>query len=123
MISISLLDELKRPQTTTEIITKLYNQFGVRGLFTGLVPRVVKVAPACAIMIATFEYGKILFNRLDNFDSDFDEPPSLLNKEPSVNSTSSSSSSNLIPNVSKLKDGNVMNPGIYSVQSNQSEVL
>lgn len=48
-------------------MTKLYSQYGVRGLFTGLVPRVIKVAPACAIMIATFEYGKIAFNRLANF--------------------------------------------------------
>lgn len=36
-------------------------QNGVRGLFTGLIPRVIKVAPACAIMIATFEHGKRFF--------------------------------------------------------------
>lgn len=29
-----------------------------------MVPRLVKVAPACAIMIATFENGKVFFNRL-----------------------------------------------------------
>ncbi|XP_044761714.1 solute carrier family 25 member 40-like [Coccinella septempunctata] len=37
---------------------------GFRGLFAGLFPRVVKVAPSCAIMISSFEYGKIFFNRL-----------------------------------------------------------
>ncbi|XP_045460438.1 solute carrier family 25 member 40-like isoform X2 [Harmonia axyridis] len=37
---------------------------GVRGLFAGLFPRVIKVAPSCAIMISSFEYGKIFFNRL-----------------------------------------------------------
>lgn len=37
---------------------------GFRGLYAGLFPRVVKVAPSCAIMISSFEYGKIFFNRL-----------------------------------------------------------
>jgi solute carrier family 25 protein 39/40 len=30
-------------------------------LFPGLVPRLVKVAPACAIMISSYEYGKRFF--------------------------------------------------------------
>jgi len=30
---------------------------------TGLVPRVVKVAPACAVMISTYEYGKTAFSK------------------------------------------------------------
>ncbi|XP_053981330.1 probable mitochondrial glutathione transporter SLC25A40 isoform X1 [Hylaeus volcanicus] len=46
---------------TWTIIRKIYNQNGIKGLFTGLIPRVVKVAPACAIMIATFEHGKRFF--------------------------------------------------------------
>lgn len=44
------------------IIKKIYQQNGVSGLFTGLIPRLVKVAPACAIMIATFEHGKRFFH-------------------------------------------------------------
>ncbi|XP_059490599.1 probable mitochondrial glutathione transporter SLC25A40 [Neocloeon triangulifer] len=47
--------------STMKVIKKIYSQSGVSGLFTGLVPRLVKVAPACAIMIATFEYGKKWF--------------------------------------------------------------
>ncbi|XP_031829725.1 mitochondrial glutathione transporter SLC25A40 isoform X1 [Nomia melanderi] len=43
------------------IIKKIYTQNGVKGLFTGLIPRIIKVAPACAIMIATFEHGKRFF--------------------------------------------------------------
>ena len=27
----------------------------------GLAPRVIKVAPACAIMISSYEYGKLFF--------------------------------------------------------------
>ncbi|EGF84114.1 hypothetical protein BATDEDRAFT_21867 [Batrachochytrium dendrobatidis JAM81] len=37
-------------------------QSGWRGLFTGLVPRFVKVAPACGIMISSYEFGKRLFS-------------------------------------------------------------
>ncbi|XP_065333400.1 probable mitochondrial glutathione transporter SLC25A40 [Cloeon dipterum] len=47
--------------STLNVIKRIYSQSGVSGLFTGLVPRLVKVAPACAIMIATFEYGKQWF--------------------------------------------------------------
>ncbi|XP_043275994.1 solute carrier family 25 member 40-like [Venturia canescens] len=46
---------------TFDVIKRIYGQNGIRGLFTGLTPRLVKVAPACAIMIATFEHGKRFF--------------------------------------------------------------
>nr|XP_022908740.1 solute carrier family 25 member 40-like [Onthophagus taurus] len=58
-------DSLK-PKSTWQIITHLYREYGYRGLVTGLAPRLIKVAPACAIMIATFEHSKIAFNRLAN---------------------------------------------------------
>lgn len=54
-------DKPGRSSSTWAIIGKIYNQNGIRGLFTGLTPRLVKVAPACAIMIATFEHGKRFF--------------------------------------------------------------
>jgi solute carrier family 25, member 39/40 len=47
--------------STFTVIKRIYTQHGLSGLFTGLVPRLVKVAPACAIMISTFEYGKRWF--------------------------------------------------------------
>lgn len=34
---------------------------GARGLFAGLIPRILKVAPACAIMIASYEHCKRFF--------------------------------------------------------------
>ncbi|XP_011642375.1 LOW QUALITY PROTEIN: solute carrier family 25 member 40-like [Pogonomyrmex barbatus] len=54
-------DKPIRSSTTWTIIQRIYHQNGLKGLFTGLIPRLVKVAPACAIMIATFEHGKRFF--------------------------------------------------------------
>lgn len=54
-------DKPIRSSTTWTIIQRIYSQSGIKGLFTGLTPRLVKVAPACAIMIATFEHGKHFF--------------------------------------------------------------
>ena len=51
------------PKTTFSILHQIWKRNGISGLFTGVVPRVAKVAPACAIMVATFEYGKGFFER------------------------------------------------------------
>ncbi|XP_018562416.1 solute carrier family 25 member 40 isoform X2 [Anoplophora glabripennis] len=55
-------DQPGKSKTTMEIFRDIYRQHGVRGLFAGSVPRLIKVAPACAIMISSFEYGKVFFN-------------------------------------------------------------
>ena len=47
--------------STWNMLRHLWAAEGVRGLFAGLVPRVIKVAPACAVMITTYEYGKLWF--------------------------------------------------------------
>jgi solute carrier family 25 protein 39/40 len=46
---------------TTRVLRKIYKQSGVPGLFSGIVPRVIKVAPSCAIMISCYEFGKQFF--------------------------------------------------------------
>lgn len=51
------------PSKTSDILNKIYRERGFRGLFTGIVPRVIKVAPACAIMISTYEFGKAFFKQ------------------------------------------------------------
>ncbi|XP_017856576.1 PREDICTED: solute carrier family 25 member 40 [Drosophila arizonae] len=48
-------------QSTYSRLAGIYRLFGLRGLFAGYVPRLCKVAPACAIMISTFEYSKQYF--------------------------------------------------------------
>lgn len=46
---------------TFAILSKIFQVNGLRGIFAGVIPRVVKVAPACAIMITSFEYSKAFF--------------------------------------------------------------
>lgn len=45
-----------------QLIRHIYQTNGIAGLFAGLTPRLVKISPACAIMIASFEYGKSFFH-------------------------------------------------------------
>ncbi|XP_070137782.1 solute carrier family 25 protein Shawn [Drosophila bipectinata] len=48
-------------RSTYSRLAAVYKMHGVRGLFAGVGPRLLKVAPACAIMISTFEYSKSFF--------------------------------------------------------------
>ena len=43
-----------------------YSSDGCRGdVPTGFLPRVIKVAPACAIMISSYEFGKAFFQEMN----------------------------------------------------------
>ncbi|XP_021922846.1 solute carrier family 25 member 40-like isoform X2 [Zootermopsis nevadensis] len=55
-----------RSSSMLKTLQNIYSRNGISGLFTGLAPRLVKVAPACAIMISTFEYGKFFFHRYNH---------------------------------------------------------
>ncbi|XP_029692011.1 mitochondrial glutathione transporter SLC25A39 isoform X2 [Takifugu rubripes] len=59
----SLGASLKRASSTWHIMKEIWAELGYRGLFAGFMPRVIKVAPACAIMISTYEFGKSFFRR------------------------------------------------------------
>uniref|UniRef100_A0A8D8WPA8 Solute carrier family 25 member 40 n=1 Tax=Cacopsylla melanoneura TaxID=428564 RepID=A0A8D8WPA8_9HEMI len=50
-----------RSQSTRRILNQLLADKGYRALFTGLAPRLIKVAPSCAIMITSYEMGKRYF--------------------------------------------------------------
>ncbi|XP_028985661.1 probable mitochondrial glutathione transporter SLC25A40 [Betta splendens] len=47
--------------STLSVMKRIVAQVGFGGLFTGFLPRLIKVAPACAIMISTYEFGKAFF--------------------------------------------------------------
>lgn len=49
--------------TTRQMLANIYSNNGFRGVFSGVIPRIVKIAPACAIMISSFEYGKSFFHK------------------------------------------------------------
>ncbi|NXM37379.1 S2540 protein, partial [Oxyruncus cristatus] len=55
----------QRDSTSTwAVMRKIVASNGITGLFAGIIPRLCKVAPACAIMISTYEYGKSFFSHL-----------------------------------------------------------
>ncbi|XP_071789315.1 mitochondrial glutathione transporter SLC25A40-like isoform X2 [Asterias amurensis] len=49
--------------STWHILRTIYAQQGVNGLFAGIAPRIAKVAPACAMMIGTYEFSKSFFHK------------------------------------------------------------
>ncbi|KAG0430158.1 hypothetical protein HPB47_022974, partial [Ixodes persulcatus] len=53
----------RRSTSTFTIMRDLYQSRGVKGLFSGIVPRISKVAPACAVMISIYEFGKKFFRQ------------------------------------------------------------
>lgn len=52
-----------RSKANLDIAKEIVQKQGIRGLFSGLVPRILKVAPACAIMISSYEYCKQFFRQ------------------------------------------------------------
>lgn len=55
----------KKSTSTWRAINSIIAENGFRGLFAGLIPRLIKVVPACAIMISTYEVGKSFFRKLN----------------------------------------------------------
>lgn len=49
--------------STWSIMKNIVADKGFSGLFTGLIPRLVKIVPACAIMISSYELGKRFFQQ------------------------------------------------------------
>jgi len=71
----AMKDYKTKPSSTWILLNKLRRQQGFRALFAGLTPRLIKVAPACAIMIGTYEYLKEFFKEYNR--KDFKSPPAF----------------------------------------------
>ncbi len=48
-----------------QLLWHIFGTEGVSGLFKGWIPRTLKVAPACAIMISSYEVGKRVFRGMN----------------------------------------------------------
>lgn len=68
--------------STWSLIKHLYHNQGIKSLFAGMVPRVAKVAPACAIMITSFEYCKQYFRKINKLADEI--TPSKMNEKKNV---------------------------------------
>uniref|UniRef100_UPI00358FAD55 mitochondrial glutathione transporter SLC25A40-like isoform X1 n=1 Tax=Myxine glutinosa TaxID=7769 RepID=UPI00358FAD55 len=53
-------------ESTWSVMRDIYRRAGPSGLFAGFLPRVAKVAPACAIMIGCYECVKDFFRQLNH---------------------------------------------------------
>jgi solute carrier family 25 protein 39/40 len=51
--------------TVMKTLLELQSTLGTRALFTGVVPRLLKVIPASAVMLSTFEFMKNRFSELN----------------------------------------------------------
>ncbi|KAJ1939140.1 Carrier protein, mitochondrial [Linderina pennispora] len=50
-------------RTFASMLRHIVAKEGLRGLFAGLAPRLMKIAPSCAIMISSYELGKIVLSK------------------------------------------------------------
>jgi solute carrier family 25, member 39/40 len=58
---LPLVTKMNKSKGTFELLNTICREEGFSRLFTGVAPRVVKVAPACAIMIGSYDVGKAMF--------------------------------------------------------------
>lgn len=59
--SVAYATPAKAPTATKDILRAIARNEGVAGLFAGLTARLARVGPACAIMISSYELGKVYF--------------------------------------------------------------
>ncbi|KAF5099352.1 hypothetical protein DV451_003008 [Geotrichum candidum] len=52
-----------------KLLASIAKNEGFGALYVGALPRILKVAPACAIMITSYETGKKVFSRLNGTDN------------------------------------------------------
>ncbi|SCU86536.1 LANO_0C08328g1_1 [Lachancea nothofagi CBS 11611] len=60
--SMKSSQESKPSKNMFKYLNGIRNSEGLAALYTGLAPRVIKIAPSCAIMISTYEVCKLIFS-------------------------------------------------------------
>lgn len=58
-----LKGEVSRKPSMFKFLTTIYKEEGTRALYSGIGPRILKIAPSCAIMISSYEIGKKFFKK------------------------------------------------------------
>ncbi|KNC51375.1 solute carrier family 25 member 40 [Thecamonas trahens ATCC 50062] len=58
----------KVAQSTFQLLADMVAKESVASLYTGILPRLAKIAPACAIMISSYELGKHFFAVTTGYD-------------------------------------------------------
>ncbi|CUM66689.1 uncharacterized protein PRCAT00004367001 [Priceomyces carsonii] len=61
------LSKGKKERSMFSFLFSIYKREGIGALYSGFGPRVLKVAPSCAIMISSYELSKKLFKNGNNF--------------------------------------------------------
>ncbi|EGO51452.1 hypothetical protein NEUTE1DRAFT_88877 [Neurospora tetrasperma FGSC 2508] len=66
-IAVTMEKSAVRPEerNMARLLWHIFSTEGVAGLFRGWIPRTLKVAPACAIMISSYEVGKRAFRGMN----------------------------------------------------------
>ena len=66
---VFLFDRSAAIPSTVSTGAQIVSEAGWTGLFAGLGPRLMKVAPACAIMIGSYEFGKEFFRQSNDLEA------------------------------------------------------
>ena len=67
---VFIFDRAVAVPSTAVTCAQIVGEAGWSGLFAGLGPRLLKVAPACAIMIGSYEFGKEFFRQANQLPAE-----------------------------------------------------
>ncbi|QPG76571.1 hypothetical protein FOA43_003962 [Brettanomyces nanus] len=62
--SQGVLQNLESRESMFKFLYSIYRNEGIGALYVGIIPRCLKIAPACAIMVSSYEVSKKLFKNL-----------------------------------------------------------